>query len=98
MKRRTLLKLFSAIPVVGFLNCSVLESNDSINWIESNLKIKNPRKSESFLIKLSDLQKKYITTIENTNKIVVDKDRQIGISTANYCWNIYNCIHNKNVN
>lgn len=92
MKRRTLLKLASTLPFAGFFGCSVFKKQDAINWIESNIKIK-----EDNFIKLSNNQKDYITTIENENKIIVLKDRQIGLSTANYCWNIYNCINNKNV-
>lgn len=97
MKRRTLLKLVSTLPLAGFLGCSVFKKQDAISWIESNIKITIPTKSESFLIKLSNNQKDYIKTVENENKIIVLKDRQIGLSTANYCWNIYNCLHNKNM-
>lgn len=97
MKRRTLLKLVSTLPFVGCAGYFVFKKQDAISWIESNIKITTPTKSESFLIKLSDKQKDYIKTIENENKIIVLKDRQIGLSTANYCWNIYNCINNKNV-
>lgn len=92
MKRRTLLKLASTLPFAGFFGCSVFKKQDAISWIESNIKIK-----DNNLIKLSNNQKDYIRTIENENKIVVFKDRQVGLSTANYCWNIYNCINNKNV-
>lgn len=82
----------STLPFAVFFGCSVFKKQDAISWIESIIKIK-----ENNFIKLSNNQKDYITTIENENKIIVLKDRQIGLSTANICWNIYNCLHNKNV-
>lgn len=64
-----------------------LLNNKEINWIESNLNIK-----------LTEIQKEYIKHISKNDKSITLKKRQMGITTANLCWNIYNCCNEKNVN
>lgn len=63
-----------------------LLNNKEINWIESNLNIK-----------LTEIQKEYIKHISRNDKSIVLKKRQMGITTANICWNIYNCCNEKNI-
>ena len=44
------------------------------------------------------IQKEYIKHISKNDKSITLKKRQMGITTANLCWNIYNCCNEKNVN
>jgi hypothetical protein len=66
---------------------NLLNNIKEINWIESNLNIK-----------LTEIQKEYIKHISKNDKSITLKKRQTGITTANLCWNIYNCCNEKNVN
>lgn len=62
---------------------NLLNDNDKeITWIENNLNIT-----------LNSQQKEYINHIsEHDNSIILTK-RRLGSSTANICWNIYNCFN-----
>jgi len=64
-----------------------LLNNKEIAWIENNLNIT-----------LNSQQKEYINHISAHNNSIIKTKRQLGISTAIICWNIYNCLNENNVN
>lgn len=72
---------------------------DPITWIESNIKIEDPQSKVSvFKFKLWPEQKDALKTIEEKDKIVILKSRQLGISWLVQAFALYLAINTPSTN
>lgn len=72
---------------------------DPVTWIENNIKIEDPQSKNSvFKFKLWEEQKNALKTIEEKDKIVILKSRQLGISWLVQAFALYLAINTPSTN